>query len=60
MKKQITESLAAKDADSKAEIPNLIQGSIRKVVYGHKPCDHSYGRVNKHPISLDHGPGLFR
>lgn len=59
MKKQLTAGPTERSGEIKAEMQNSNPGSIRKVVYAHKPCDHSYGRVNKHAIGINTGPGLF-
>lgn len=58
MKKQVTHGLTEK-ADVKAEIQSTNPGQGRKVLYLHKPTDHSHGRVNKHSIGINSSPGLF-
>jgi hypothetical protein len=56
MKRPTTATQPGKANEVKAELPST---HVRKVIYEHKPCDHHYGRGNKHAIGINHEPGLF-
>ena len=59
MKKQLTTGPTEKSSDIRAEMQSSNPGSTRKMVYSHKAADHSHGRVHKHAIGMNTGPGLF-
>ena len=59
MKKQLIAGPTEKSGDIRVEMQSLNPGQARKVVYTHKAADHSHGRVNKHAIGINTGPGLF-
>ncbi|MDB5115964.1 MAG: hypothetical protein JWQ79_1456 [Mucilaginibacter sp.] len=59
MKKTATAQTPEKIGEAKLEILEFNVVHVRKVVYEHKACDHSHGRVNKHAIGINHEPGLF-
>lgn len=59
MKKLITIGPTERSGEIKAEMQNSNPGQGRKVVYPHKAADHSHGRVHKHAIGVNTGPGLF-
>ena len=35
------------------------QNSIQKLYKDYKLFDHAHGRINKHPIGMNHEPGIF-
>ena len=59
MKKQTISNQLGQTGEVKAEMQSANQTVNRKVVYNHKPADHSHGRVNRHAFGVNHEPGLF-
>ncbi len=59
MKKQSTIGPTEKSGEIRAEMQSSNSGQGRKMVYTHKAADHSHGRINKHAIGINYGPGLF-